>query len=1080
MDSQRPPEAALLDVVGDGLIIWDADGAMVSCNQRAESILGVTHEQLARLTFDQLMRAVARDMDPVAEDGTPLALDQLPVNVARERDAAVTGSVIGVLREDGSRYWIEIDAAPMHGPSGTQLVTAFRDVTALREARAEARLHDKLLEAIGQPVTMVDPERNIVYWNDAATALFGWTRDEAVGGKVLDVVDIVGGAEALDRDRDRLLAGNAVTHEFRVHHREGHLLHVIVTRTPVFDDHGALLGIIAVVADVTARAEAEEHRRSLSAIVESSVDAIIGEGLDGTIESWNAGAAALFQYTAAEIIGRDVTLLIPEGERRRLQDVIEHVRAGMPIENIEVPRLRKDGSTVHVSLTASPVHDPDGNLSSISVIARDVSELVAAREALTDSEARFRALVQRSSDVAFIFDDEGVIQYASPAVARLGYTPEELLDTNGWLLVHPDDLAAGHSLLTGALERGEMAWCEWRIRTKSGEWRWFEETVINLTDEPAVGGVVANLRDITDRRLAEEQRREAERRYVDGFEKSAFGLALLDLTFAFTSVNPALEHLLGHAGPTLVSRPFEDFLHPDEAAAVRRGMQQLLGPGAPPFHRAEHRIRRADGADVWVVLDMTVVRDTAERPSSLFVQVADMTDRKRAEEALAHQALHDTLTDLPNRLLLVDRLSQSLARAERTDANVAVLFLDLDRFKLVNDSLGHEVGDRLLVEVAARLTRTMRGSDTVARFGGDEFVLVCEEVRDAADARELAERAIAVLADPIFVSGRELYATASVGVAVGDANSSAEQLLRDADAAMYRAKDLGRARVEVFSQALRRRVAARLDLETALRQAVDRDELRLVFQPVVRLADGEVVGAEALLRWERPGHGLVLPGEFIPAAEETGLIIPIGEWALEHALASLERLTGGQRLDPKLPLLAVNLSALQLRLPTSIDMVRDALAGARVAPGMLSLEITESALMDDIETSVHALAAMRDLGVHLAIDDFGTGYSSLTYLKRLPIDALKIDRSFVDGLPDEPHDRFITEAIVTLGRSLQLTLVAEGVETVAQWDTLDELGCGLGQGFLWSEPVSVDEFARLRGANFSALRHVHAAGDAAS
>jgi EAL domain-containing protein (putative c-di-GMP-specific phosphodiesterase class I) len=314
-------------------------------------------------------------------------------------------------------------------------------------------------------------------------------------------------------------------------------------------------------------------------------------------------------------------------------------------------------------------------------------------------------------------------------------------------------------------------------------------------------------------------------------------------------------------------------------------------------------------------------------------------------------------------------------------------------------------------------------------------------------------------------------------VAVGDAASSAEQLLRDADAAMYRAKDLGRARVEVFSQALRQRVASRLDLETALRQAVDRDELRLVFQPVVRLADGEVVGAEALLRWERPGHGLVLPGEFIPVAEETGLIIPIGEWALAHALAALEQLTGGRRLDPKLPLLAVNLSALQLRLPTSIDMVRDVLSSSRVAPGMLSLEITESALMEDIDTSAHALDAMRDLGVHLAIDDFGTGYSSLTYLKRLPIDALKIDRSFVDGLPDEPHDRFITEAIVTLGRSLHLTLVAEGVETAAQWEALDEIGCQLGQGFLWSEPVDADEFAALRGHDAFGLRR-SADGDA--
>ncbi len=502
---------------------------------------------------------------------------------------------------------------------------------------------------------------------------------------------------------------------------------------------------------------------------------------------------------------------------------------------------------------------------------------------------------------------------------------------------------------------------EWRFRKADGTYSWVEEVLTDMHDVPAVAGWVANVRDITDRKHAEDERIEAEERYRAGFERSAFGLGVLDLQQTFTSVNPALAELLGHSPELLLGRRPLEFLHPSESESARSGIERLL-QGDEPFYKREHRMVRRDGSIVSVLIDMTIVRDSDGDPSYYFVQVRDNTDRKRAEEALAHQALHDDLTRLPNRLLLVDRLAHSLASAERTASNVAVLFLDLDRFKLVNDGLGHVVGDQLLIEVARRLTQSIRASDTVARFGGDEFVIVREDVADVTEAVEFAERIVAVLHEPISLSGRELYATTSVGIALGGAGASAEQLLRDADAAMYRAKDLGRARIELFSHELQQQVAARLDLETALRQAIERDELELLYQPIVRLADGRVVGAEALLRWHRAGHGVVLPSEFIPIAEETGMIVAIGTWALEHALAEVRALT---RLhdDVDWPLLAVNLSALQLRLPTGLEMVREAIRNSDVDPSMLSLEITESALMGDIETSARAMRALRDLGV---------------------------------------------------------------------------------------------------------------------
>ncbi|HEY3672974.1 MAG TPA: PAS domain S-box protein [Acidimicrobiia bacterium] len=827
---------------------------------------------------------------------------------------------------------------------------------------------------------------------------------------------------------------------------------------PVYDEFDGKL-LVTSFRDITERKAAEDRAGALSAIVESSSDAVYRMTLDGIIESWNPGAERLYGYLPAEAIGAHHDMLVPDDQRIEAEHLVIAAASGTSINNLLTVRRRKDGTLIHVVVTASPLHDSGGHLVGVSEIAGDVTELIAARDALALSEERFRSLVQRSSDVAFVIDEDGCITYASPASERFGYTPEDLIGTASRDLIHPDDLARHRDTVDNTVQRIGTATVEWRLRRADGSYCWVEEVFTDLHDVPAVGGWIANMRDITDRREAEEERIEAEERYRQGFERSAFGLGVLDLGQTFTSVNPALAELLGHTPELLLGRRPMEFLHPTESESARSGIERLLR-GDVPFYKREHRMVRRDGSIVSVLIDMTLVRDSDGDPGYYFVQVRDITDRKRAEEALAHQALHDDLTHLPNRLLLVDRLAHSLARAERTGSNVAVLFLDLDRFKLVNDGLGHVVGDQLLVEVAHRLTQSIRASDTVARFGGDEFVIVREDIADVTEAVEFAERIVSEVHEPIALSGRELYATTSVGIALGGAEASAEQLLRDADAAMYRAKDLGRARIELFSHELQQQVAARLDLETALRQAIERDELELLYQPIVRLADGRVVGAEALLRWHRAGHGVVLPSEFIPIAEETGMIVAIGTWALEHALAELRALT---RMHDVVdwPLLAVNLSALQLRLPTSLEMVREAIRASGVDPSMLALEITESALMDDIETSARAMHSLRELGVKFAVDDFGTGYSSLAYLKQLPVDCLKIDRSFIAGLPGDQHDRSITQAIITLGNSLGLTIVAEGVETVEQWIALDELGCTVGQGFLWSPPIPASSFAPL-------------------
>ena len=439
-------------------------------------------------------------------------------------------------------------------------------------------------------------------------------------------------------------------------------------------------------------------------------------------------------------------------------------------------------------------------------------------------------------------------------------------------------------------------------------------------------------------------------------------------------------------------------------------------------------------------------------PGAVVMHV-DVTDMHQAQEALSHQALHDGLTGLPNRLLLADRLTQALSDASRRATQVAVAFLDLDHFKRVNDSLGHPSGDRLLQQVAARLTSQLRAGDTLARFSGDEFVVVWRDLTDAGQGEVLSRRLSAALAAPFDVGDATVAVSASIGVAVGSSPQSADELLLAADSAMYDAKDRGRARVRVFSSELQHEAAERLTIEVGLRKAIVRNELVVHYQPVVDLQSGRPVAVEALVRWQHPTRGLVPPDSFIPVAESSGLIIPLGRWVLDRACRDAAAWTGELAdLD-----VAVNLSVRQLTQPDVLMQVRQALAESGLSADRLMLEVTESAVMEDAEAARIALDALTGLGVRVAIDDFGTGYSSLLYLRRYPINALKVDRAFVSGIGMSGDDTAIVNSVVSLAHAVGATSIAEGVETTEQFAALREIGCRQAQGYLFSRPVPLDK-----------------------
>jgi diguanylate cyclase (GGDEF)-like protein/PAS domain S-box-containing protein len=566
-------------------------------------------------------------------------------------------------------------------------------------------------------------------------------------------------------------------------------------------------------------------------------------------------------------------------------------------------------------------------------------------------------------------------------------------------------------------------------------WKWAAVHAIFIS---ALGAA-----NIVGWRLNEEVRqlmRRSEGRFRSAFDQAPIGMAIVTRAGRFLQVNRRLAEVTGYEAEAMLSLSLDDI---DGDGGRWRPVE---GRG----DEQEHRFRRADGSTGWCLFQHSRVEE--EDAESYVCQFVDVTRRKHAESELRHQAHHDPLTALPNRKEFTRRLTIALDN----DETLAVAFIDIDDFKVINDSLGHGAGDRLLVAVAERLRRVLRPNDLLARFGGDEFTALLERVGDARHALRVADRLGAALRAPFVIDGQQRFVTASVGVALSHGENDAEELLRDADAAMYRAKELGKARCELFDQSMRKRAVERLELEAGLRSALANEELRLHYQPAIELGSGRVVGVEALLRWEHPELGLLVPDRFIPLAEQTGLIVPIGEWVIAEACRQLKE-WGLEHLT-----VAVNVSPRQLASHGLVEAVTSALEAADLLPSRLCLEITESAVISDPEASVAKLHRLKGLGVRLAVDDFGIGYSSLANLRELlPVDALKIDCSFVNGLDENSDDRAIVESVIRLARSLCLDAVAEGVETANQAELLTALECSHAQGFHYARPVAPAELAQL-------------------
>ena len=546
---------------------------------------------------------------------------------------------------------------------------------------------------------------------------------------------------------------------------------------------------------------------------------------------------------------------------------------------------------------------------------------------------------------------------------------------------------------------------------------------------------------------------ESEERFRSAFDYAAIGMALVSAQGRWLQVNHSLCRLLDYTERELQATDLLTVIHHDEVGAVFENIKRLL-KGQHPVFQMELRLRHKHGREVWVLSSVSLASQSHSQAAHLIFQVQDITDRKVAEQRLQHDAFHDALTGLPNRAMFLDHLRLAIGRAQRREGKgFAVLYLDVDRFKVINDSLGHPIGDQLLIGLARRLEGCLRPGDTVARLGGDEFVLLVEDLNGEAEAIVVAQRIQAQLQVPFDLSGREVFATVSIGIASSwTSYQNPEDIVRDSDTAMYRAKTMGKARFEIFDGEMHAHATSVLQLETDMRHALEREEFFVHYQPIVSLEDFKLRGFEALVRWQHPERGYISPGEFIPIAEETGLIIPLGEWVLRQACMQMER---WQKIFPAEPplVISVNLSSKQFIQQDLIKDVARILTETGIDPKGLKLEITESMVMDNVEQATEMLRQLRGLGLKLSIDDFGTGYSSLSYLHRFPVDTLKIDRSFVTRMTDNNENLEIVRTIVTLAQTLGMDVVAEGVETNEQLSMLRTLGCEYGQGYFFSKPV---------------------------
>ncbi|MDI6816015.1 MAG: PAS domain S-box protein [Actinomycetota bacterium] len=961
----------------------------------------------------------------------------------------------------GRTRYVFFEAAPVCDAKG-ELIAAIETLQDFTEhKKVEEALEDErsfnaaVLETAGAIVAVLDQDGRIAQFNRACEQATGYTFEEVRGEYVFDLLILPEEREDVERVFQNLKAGmfpNTYKNYWLT--KDGSRRLIAWSNTALVGHDGNVEWVIATGIDITENYKAEEESTLKSLLLDCAKDAVVVHDFEGNHIYVNEAACKQRGKTREELLNMSVKDFIPPKLAHQFDERIELLKKNRSLV-FESFHTKPDGTLFYVEVYAGVIEFQGEDV--VISIARDITDRKDSERLLKESEERYRRLIELSP-VALAVHSGGKVVYANAAAAKLlgASKPAELIDKPVLSFVHPEDHALVKERISLMMQGNEVDLTEERfVRLDGG--------IIDV--EVAASPIMYNgkqaiqvtVRDVTEHRQALAAVVEAKERVEQLYRVMPSAVFTVDRESLITSFNDKAVQITGYEASEIIGRKCSEFAL--EPCTNKCGL--FSSDVQKPIMGRECTIRRKDGEIRTLSKNVDVVRDADGNVIGGVESFEDITERKHAEEMLNYMAFYDLLTDLPNRTLLSDRLILAIANAHRSGNMMALLFLDLDRFKTINDTLGHTVGDKLLQQVADRLKGCLREGDTIARLGGDEFTLLLPQIVTVDDATSVAQKIIDVLKPPFGFDGRELHITTSIGIALYPSDGKdVQSLLKNADIALYRAKEQGRNNYQLYTPLMNAEAFERLAMEVSMRKALERQEFVVYYQPQVDLKTGAIIGMEALIRWMHPDLGLVYPAEFIPMAEETGLIVPIGEWVLRTAC---EQNKAWQDAGYAPIRMAVNLSCRQFQQVDLAERVARIVKETGLDPRYLELEITESVLMKDADAAVDTLNKLKKKGIYISIDDFGTGYSSLGYLKRFPIDVLKIDRSFIRELSAGTEDAAIATAIITVAHTMKLKALAEGVETLEQLELLRSLKCDSMQGFIFSRPVPAEEASRILG-----------------